>query len=84
MAEVRCYVTGSKESFEELFERANVRFADYNSRTNVYTVDIRLPSEIVNHEPKYRFHRLKTISGLLRKLERYNCLVAYNRKGAEK
>ena len=75
MAEVRCYVTGSKESFDELFERANVRFADYNSRTNVYTVDIRLPSTIVNHEPKYRFHRLKTISGLLKKLERYDCLT---------
>ena len=75
MAEVRCYVTGSKESFDELFERANVRFADYNSRTNVYTVDIRLPSTIVNHEPKYRFHRLKTISGLLKNLERYDCLT---------
>ena len=75
MSTVRCFLKGTKEDYEELFERANVRFADYNSRTNVYTVDIRLPSEIVNHEPKYRFHRLKTISGLLRKLERYNCLV---------
>ena len=75
MSTVRCYVTGSKESFEELFERANVRFADYNSRTSVYTVDIRLPSQIVNHKPKYRFHRLKTISGLLKKLKIHNCLI---------
>ena len=81
MTEVRCFVTGSIESFEELFKKANIRFVAYNSRTNIYTVDIRLPSEIVNHEPKYRFHRLKTISGLLRKLERYNCLMTYNKKG---
>ena len=81
MAEVRCYVTGSRESFDELFERANVRFAEFNTRTGIYSVDIRLPSAIVNHEPKYRFHRLKTISGLLRKLERYNCLIEINKKG---
>lgn len=81
MSTVRCFLKGTKEENEELFERANVRFVEYNSRTSIYTVDIRLPSEIVNHEPKYRFHRLKTISGLLRKLERYNCLIAYNKKG---
>lgn len=75
MAEVRCSVKGTKEQFDELFERANIRFGEYNSRTSIYMVDIRLPSEIVNHKPKYRFHRLKTISGLLRKLDRHNCLI---------
>lgn len=81
MSTVRCFLKGTREEYEELFERANVRFGEYNTRTNIYTVDIRLPSEIVNHEPKYRFHRLKTITGLLRKLDRYNCLTANNKKG---
>ena len=76
MAEVRCFVKGTKEQFDKLFETVNVRFAEFNTRTGIYSVDIRLPSHIVNHKPKYRFHRLKTISGLLRKLERYNCLVS--------
>ena len=75
MSTVRCFVKGTKEQFDKLFERANVRFADYNSRTSVYTVDIRLPSHIVNHKPKYRFHRLKTINGLLKKLTLHNCLI---------
>ena len=74
MAEVRCFVKGTKESFEELFERANVRFADYNSRNSVYTVDIKLPSHIINHKPTNRFHYIKTIRGMLRKLERKGLL----------
>ena len=72
MAEVRCYVTGSKESFDELFERANVRFGEYHN--GVWQVDLRLPSHIINHAPTNRFHYIKTIRGLLRKLERKGLL----------
>ncbi len=75
MAEVRCFVKGTKEQFNKLFETVNVRFAEFNTRTGIYSVDIRLPSHIVNHKPKYRFHRLKTINGLLKKLTLYNCLI---------
>ena len=81
MSTVRCFLKGTKEEYEELFNRANVRFGEFNTRTGIYSVDIRLPSHIVNHKPKYRFHRLKTISGLLKKLDRYNCLIANNKKG---
>ena len=73
MSTVRCFLKGTKEEYEELFDRANVRFGEYHN--GLWQVDIRLPSHIINHEPKYRFHRLKTISGLLRKLDRYNCLI---------
>ena len=75
MAEVRCFVKGTKEQFDKLFETVNVRFAEFNTRTGIYSVDIRLPSHIVNHKPKYRFHRLKTIKGLLKKLTLHNCLI---------
>lgn len=34
MAEVRCFVKGTKEQFYELFEPVNVRFAEFNTRTH--------------------------------------------------
>ena len=75
MAEVRCFVKGTKEQFDKLFETVNVRFAEFNTRTGIYSVYIRLPSHIVNNKPQYRFHRLKTINGLLKKLTLHNCLI---------
>ena len=73
MSTVRCFLKGTKEEYEELFNKANVRFGEYHN--GVWQVDIRLPSHIVNHKPKYRFHRLKTINGLLKKLTLHNCLI---------
>ena len=73
MSTVRCFLKGTKEEYEELFDKANVRFGEYHN--GVWQVDIRLPSHIVNHKPKYRFHRLKTINGLLKKLTLHNCLI---------
>lgn len=73
MSTVRCFLKGTKEEYEELFNKANVRFGEYHN--GVWQVDIRLPSHIINHKPKYRFHRLKTINGLLKKLTLHNCLI---------
>lgn len=73
MSTVRCVLKGTKEEYQELFDKANVRFGEYHN--GVWQVDIRLPSHIVNHKPKYRFHRLKTINGLLKKLTLHNCLI---------
>ena len=73
MSTVRCVLKGTKEEYQELFDKANVRFGEYHN--GVWQVDLRLPSHIVNHKPKYRFHRLKTINGLLKKLTLHNCLI---------
>ena len=73
MSTVRCFLKGTKEEYQELFDKANVRFGEYHN--GVWQVDIRLPSHIINHKPKYRFHRLKTINGLLKKLTLHNCLI---------
>ena len=73
MSTVRCVLKGTKEEYQELFDKANVRFGEYHN--GVWQVDIRLPSHIINHKPKYRFHRLKTINGLLKKLTLHNCLI---------
>ena len=73
MNTVRCFLKGTKEEYEELFDRANVRFGEYHN--GLWQVDIRLPSHIINHEPTNRFHHLKTIRGLLRKLERKGLLI---------
>ena len=72
MSTVRCFLKGTKEEYQELFNKANVRFGEYHN--GVWQVDIRLPSHIINHQPTNRFHRLKTIRGLLRKLERKGLL----------
>ena len=73
MSTVRCVLKGTKEEYQELFDKANVRFGEYHN--GVWQVDIRLPSHIVNHQPKYRFQRLKAINGLLKKLTLHNCLI---------
>ena len=73
MSTVRCFLKGTKEEYEELFDRANVRFGEY--RKGVWQVDIRLPSHIINHKPTNRFHYIKTIRGILRKLERKGLLI---------
>ena len=77
MSTVRCFLKGTKEDYEELFNRANisikiVRFGEYHN--GVWQVDLRLPSHIINHAPTYRFHYIRTIRGLLRKLERKGLL----------
>ena len=74
MSTVRCFLKGTKEEYEELFGKANVRFGEYHN--GVWQVDIRLPSHIINHKPTNRFHYLKTIRGMLRKLERKGLLIA--------
>ena len=73
MSTVRCVLKGTKEEYQELFDKAKVRFGEYHN--GVWQVDIRLPSHIINYKPKYRFHRLKTINGLLKKLTLHNCLI---------
>ena len=72
MSTVRCFLKGTKEEYEELFNKANVRFGEYHN--GVWQVDIRLPSHIINHKPTYRFHYIRTIKWLLRKLERKGLL----------
>ena len=72
MSTVRCVLKGTKEEYEELFDKANVRFGEYHN--GVWQVDLRLPSHIINHAPTNRFHYIKTIRRLLRKLERKGLL----------
>ena len=44
MSTVRCFLKGTKEEYEELFGKANVRFGEYHN--GVWQVDIRLPSHM--------------------------------------
>ena len=73
MSTVRCFLKGTIEEYEELFDKANVRFGEYHN--GLWQVDIRLPSHIINYKPTNRFHYIKTIRGILRKLERKGLLI---------
>lgn len=66
MATVRVYVKGTQEEFDDLFVKANVRFGEY--KNSKWVVDIRIPDINVKQNP-YRYYRITTIRGLLKKLE---------------
>ena len=66
MATVRVYVKGTQAEFDNLFIKANVRFGEYNN--GKWAIDLRLPEVDLKKNP-YRYYRVTTIKGLLKKLE---------------
>ena len=66
MATVRVYVKGTQAEFDDLFIKANVRFGEY--KDGKWVVDIRIPDVNVKQNP-YRYYRITTIRGLIKKLE---------------
>ncbi len=70
--EITCYVTGSRDEFDLLFQEANVRFGAFKS--GKYEVILRLPECNVKQSP-YRYSRCKTIKGLHRKLRNNKHLI---------
>lgn len=73
MATVRVYVKGTQEEFDDLFIKANVRFGEYNN--GKWVVDLRLPEVDLKKNP-YRYYRIRTIKGLLKKLEANGHLIS--------
>lgn len=71
--EITVNVCGTREQFDELFLKANVRFVELKG--NKWRLALRLP-EFNDKENPYKYYRLKTIKGLLRKLERHGHLSA--------
>lgn len=66
MATVRVYVKGTQEEFDDLFVKANIRFEQY--KDGEYILELRIPDVNVKQNP-YRYYRITTIRGLLKKLE---------------
>lgn len=69
--EITVNVRGTQEEFDKLFLQANVRFNEV--KNNNWRLTLRLP-EFNDKENPYKYYRLKTIKGLLRKLQRHGHL----------
>lgn len=69
--EVTVNVCGTREQFDELFLKADIRLLELKG--NKWRLALRLP-EFNDKEHPYRYYRLKTIKGLLRKLEKHGHL----------
>lgn len=71
--EITLTVKGTRKEFDNLFLKANVRFGEYKDST--YTVTLRLP-EFNDKKNPYRYYRITTIRGLMKKLERHGHLIS--------
>lgn len=74
--EVRVYVKGTKEDYDRLFVQANVRFGEYSN--GKWVIDIRIP-ECNTKENPFRYQRITTIIGLIRKLSKNGHLIKQQR-----
>ena len=67
-----CYIRGYASDIQLLLDNSNTKLIAYSK--GVYTIELYLPTTIINHENGYKFHLLKTARGLYRKLKRYKLL----------
>ena len=72
MNKITCYVRGYTIDIQKLLDSKNIKLVAYNK--GIYTLELSLPTTIINYENTYKFHLLKTARGLYRKLNKKGLL----------